>query len=337
MRFWRNFNRLAGALALVLALPGAGNATCQGTDLRESLNATERAELSASVKDVPFSSGNHWRATRGDKVIHLIGTIHISDDRLAPVVSRLKAVIETSELLLLEMSQTEEDALKSDMLSRPELLFLQDHTLPELLSEADWQDLSNAMQARGIPAILASRFQPWYLSVMLAMPPCLVEKFQGKKMRGLDHQLREIAQTVNVQTQGLEPHDTLFQLFGDDPIQEQIDVMLLGLESQDQSLDMLETVISAYFEQNHAVAWEMTRRVAMQNKNKPKATLERLFSEMEHDMLTARNHAWIPVITQALEKSTRITVAAGAGHWSGEEGVLALLENEFFTLERLPF
>ncbi len=337
MQIWRKITRLAITLATFATLTSTASASCEGTDLRAGLNPQERMAIDAKIAATPYASGNHWRAVRGGQVIHLIGTIHLNDARLDPITERLRGVIEASDLLLLEMGPEEEEALKSDMVGRPELLFLQEQTLPALLSEADWQDLAAAMKARGVPPMIASRFQPWYLSVMLGMPPCLAEQLMGDGALGLDNRLRDIALGAGVPVRGLEPHDTLFTLFGDEPIEDQIDVMLLGLETQDQSLDMMQTVIAAYYDESHAQAWEMSRHAVMQIKSKPAERLRELFAQMEEDLLIARNVAWIPVILDALEGHRQITIAAGAGHLAGEAGVLALLEAEGFTLERLPF
>lgn len=169
------------------------------------------------------------------------------------------------------------------------------------------------------------------------MPPCLTARMMAGGEMGLDNRLRDIALAAQIPLQGLEPHDTLFRLFGAAPLREQIDVMLLGLETEDQSLDMLETVIAAYYDEDHGEAWEMSRRTVMQIKGETPERLRALFAEMEQDLLIARNLAWIPVILKALDGRKQITLAAGAGHFAGEQGVLALLEAEGFTLERLPF
>ncbi|MGB7318018.1 MAG: TraB/GumN family protein [Planktotalea sp.] len=322
---------------LALTLTNAAQAACDGTDQRKSLTAGEREQLSDTVANIPFASGNHWRATRNSKVIHLIGTIHLSDARLGPITERLQGVVESSQALLLEMSPKEEEALKADMASRPELLFLQDQTLPELMEEADWQELSEAVHERGVPPMLASRFQPWYLSMMLAIPPCLTAELHAEGNKGLDHRLRDIALAAGVPMQGMEPHDTLFRLFNDEPLAKQIDLMLLSLETADQSLDQLATVKAAYYEQNHAEAWEMSRRAVMQIEGRSQDELRALFSEWEEDLLILRNQAWIPVILEALDGNRQITVAAGAGHLGGAKGILALLKAEGFSLERLPF
>lgn len=325
------------ALALLANTAGLAQARCAGVDLRAALSAAERAALDDRLADIPFAEGNHWRAERGDQVIHLIGTIHLDDPRLDPITERLKPVIAASQMLLLEVTPAEEAALKEDMATRPELLFMQGESLPELMPEEDWDRLSREMQARSIPPMVASRFQPWYLSVLLAMPPCLMADMAGGAPRGLDHRLRDVALEFDIPLRALEPHDTLFQLFADDPLPEQIEVMMLGLATADQSLDGLETVVSAFYDENHAEAWEMSRKMVLGIEDEPIERLEELFAKWEADLLVARNTAWIPVILSALEGRSQITVAAGAGHLSGKQGVLALLEAEGFSLQRLDF
>ncbi|MGH1578504.1 TraB/GumN family protein [Planktotalea sp.] len=323
---------------LFCAFSGAASASgaCEGTDLRTSMPAAQLEKAQKRAADAPFAEGNHWRAIRGGKVIHIIGTIHLSDPRLTPITERLAGVIETSDLLLLEAGPKEEAALKTELATRPELMFLDGATLPELLVEDDWARLADAMKQRGIPPVLGSRFQPWYLSVMLGMPPCLLTQMQNGGAEGLDHRLKNVALDADVEVRGLEPHDTLFQIFNDDPLEQQIELMLLGLETADQSLDALETVVAAYFDQQALLAWEISRSVALQIEGESPDRLGYLFDRMEANLLTKRNLAWMPVMLEALKTRTQISVAVGAGHLGGEQGVLSLLETMGFKLERLP-
>ena len=53
-------------------------------------------------------------------------------------------------------------------------------------------------------------------------------------------------------------------------------------------------------------------------------------------LMVQRNQDWIPVLTRAAADGP-VLAAFGALHLSGDQGVLALLQAEGFTLERLPF
>ena len=55
---------------------------------------------------------------------------------------------------------------------------------------AEWQALAQAMEARGVPAVVASRLRPWYVAMMLGLSPCMLEQVQAQGgTGGLDHLL----------------------------------------------------------------------------------------------------------------------------------------------------
>ena len=162
------------ALFWLLALSQPALAACNGTDLRTSLSEAEAAQLQAELADTPFAEGNHWRATRDGRVIHLIGTMHLADPRMDGPLDAVRDVVQGADLLLLEMTDEDDAALQARMAADPTLLLLADTTLPEILSEDAWEQMSEALAARGVPPFIASRFQPWYVSMLLAVPPCAI-------------------------------------------------------------------------------------------------------------------------------------------------------------------
>jgi len=335
-RFFRRTAALGLCLtAFALSVPAAA-AQCTGTDVRPSLSAEDRAVIDARLAQIPYPAGNLWRAQRGDQTIHLIGTIHIDDPRMAGKVDQLRGLLETADHALFEMTPEEDAALKAAMAAQPDLLFMEGGSLPEMIPEAAWQEIMAALRARGVPPIVASRFKPWYVSVLLAMPPCMSQSMQEVK-NGLDFRLMRAASEAGVTLSALEPWDTMFSVFGDEPVDVQIRNLLLGLETLEDSEDMLATLRAAYFDEAHAEGWEVSRWKVLQTDGMDPAESAALFDQMERDLLHVRNRAWIPVILDALEGRRQIAVAFGAGHLSGRLGVLALLEAEGFQLERLPF
>ena len=49
-------------------------AQCAGQNLFTTMDPDRLAAITAAADAVPFPRGNHWRATRGDEVITIIGT-----------------------------------------------------------------------------------------------------------------------------------------------------------------------------------------------------------------------------------------------------------------------
>ncbi|SHH98114.1 TraB/GumN family protein [Marivita hallyeonensis] len=325
------------ALLCLLCFAQPALAECDGTDLRTTLTDEERAQLAAELDGVPFPAGNHWRATRDGRDIHLIGTMHLSDPRLDAPVERLRGVVERADLLLLEMTQEDEEALQTRLASDPSflMLMLMDTTLPELLAEEQWQQMSEALSARGIPPFVASRFQPWYVSMLLAIPPCVdLETMSGS---GMDARLQAIARAAGIPRAALEDAATIFAAFTEQPQEMQIDMMLSALVEPGVSEDLFETLLASYFDEAPAEGWAVSTILAERYSPIDPDEAAAIFGVMEEQLLVDRNRAWIPVLVDASQTHETVVAAFGAAHLPGADGVLALLEAEGFTLERLPF
>ena len=320
---------------LFLAVPLIAAAQCGGGDLRLQMPQGEANDLARKVQNIPFATGNHWRAVKDARTIHVIGTIHVYDPRLEPVMDGLRPLIESADLILLEATPEEEKKLQAAITTNPALVFLTDGpTLPELMPEEDWQRLSAAAASRGIPPFMASKFQPWYLSLLMGIPGCAMQEAVAGA-RGLDHMIGDIATAANVPMRALEPFDMLFGLFNGDTLEEQIRMLTLSVMPDQVSEDALFTLKETYFEQSPAEAWEFSRYLAHTLLDLPTAEVDALFGELEDLLLIQRNAAWMPIIEGA--SGDLIVVAVGGAHLMGENGVLQLLENAGYALTRQTF
>lgn len=323
---------LAAALS-ALSLPAVAATTCAGRDLLTGLPDPDRAALAATIASDPYASGNWWRAEKPGSVIDIVGTFHIDDPRHDAFAARLEPVIAAADTVLLEATEVEMKALQTEIGRNPALMFITTGpTLPEQLDEAEWQTLAAEMSLRGIPAFMASKFRPWYLMVMLSMPPCAMETLQGKS-GGLDARIQAMAQADGVATAALEPFDTVFRVFAVMDSADQIALVRAALPMAAQSEDMFATMTAAYFRGEHRLIWEFSRMAALKAPGMTSEAAAREFGRMEQALLTGRNREWMKVILPAAA-GHQIVVAAGAAHLSGPEGVLALLAADGWQLTR---
>ena len=325
-------------LVLALALcPHAAAAACAGSNLLETLEGDQLAEINAAVEASPYPRGNHWRATRGDSVIDVFGTFHAYDPRFEDVMKRIAPFIETAAAVYAEATEEELGQLQSEMSRNPALFMIGpgEPTLPERLPEAEWQRLKDELSARGLPPFIASKFQSWYVMMMLGIPPCAMTDL-ASGAEGLDKMILERADAAGVPTEALEPYDTLFRVFGTLKDEDDLGLIRAAIAMTDRSEDMYHTLTESYFSQDHRAIWELSRVVG---RNIPGLTAEQAdadFAKMEEILLTSRNRAWIDVILPAAE-GRRIVVAVGAAHLSGRDGVLNLLAQKGYALEPAPF
>ena len=318
-----------------LPAPAAPEQTCAGRDLMQDLPADQRASVDAAVDAAPYPRGNHWLAVKGDARVHIVGTFHLFDPRMTARMRKLMPVLHAADAIYLEATGKEFDQLRDALAAQPELMFTKGATLPERLTAAEWTKLAAEMEARGIPAFLASKFQPWYISVLLGVPPCAMSQMSATTS-GMDHLIMEAADQMHVPTRALEPYDTAFRAFAGMSDAEQLELIRASLPLTDQTEDMFATMTESYFHEEHRQIWELSRQLALHAPGADPARIARDFAMMEDSLISARNRAWMDVIVPAAQGRT-IVVAVGAGHLSGETGLLELLAQAGFQLSRQDF
>ncbi|CUH78664.1 TraB/GumN family protein [Tropicibacter naphthalenivorans] len=320
----------------LLGLSTAAGATCTGQDLRATLTPEDEVFVEQSLGRTPFATGNHWKAVKDDEEIHLIGTMHLADPRLDGPYTRLRPLIQNAGVLLLEMTATEQAEMEQTLASRMDMLILQGSSLPDLMDEDDWQMLSAAIEARGLPPVMAAKLQPWYVSMLLAVPACLQAALTEKN--GLDARLEALADVSEVPTRALEPFDTALDAFGQVPLDMQVKVMLSALTGPQVGEDMFETLLAGYFEEAHAEIQIVLELLSPRLTPLDESESQQVYQMFTETLINQRNQAWIPVILDAAAQTDGPVVAAfGAGHLSGDQGVLQLLADQGFVLTQEPF
>ncbi len=333
--------RLILSLLLFLAAAPTLAGECAGRNLFDTMPAARRAMIAEAADAVPYARGLFWQAAKGEERITLIGTYHFGDDRHRRTLDRFRPEIASADVLLVEAGPEEEAAITDALKSDPELMVsLSGPTLPERLTDREWAVLSDAMRARGIPPLMASRFRPWYVSLWLAVSPCMTRQMaeQGDT-GGLDRLLVREAEAAQVPVRALEPWDTLFSLFdGLTPAQE-IDMLRTQLPIAEYAEDYSVTLIEAYFRGEARLIWEFGRFDAYDNSGLSRAEVDEQLALAQLQLLDRRNESWIAPMTlaarQAAAKGKGVVAAFGALHLSGDKGILRLLEELGYRITEL--
>jgi uncharacterized protein YbaP (TraB family) len=323
----------ATALFAMLSLPAA--ALCTGESYLDQLDPAEQQQLSTAVADMPFAQGLIWDAQKDDRNLRVIGTMHIYDPRLEAMFFAISASIVSADLILVEATPDDQASLQQLMSTDPSLLFLTDGPgLPDLVGPETWAQLAQAAAERGIPGFMVAKMQPWYASLLLSIPPCAMDDVVAERL-GLDHMIMDTAEDAGVPLQSLEDLTTLFDVFKEESLEDQIAFLRMGLLTADAQQPIFVAMLDQYFAKNIGVLWEMSRLTLSDLPGMDYETANALFEETQEAILDERNRNWMPVIAQATQAHDSVIVAAGAAHLIGENGILNLLQNEGWTLTRV--
>ena len=309
-------------------------AQCRGTDLRDRLTPAAQERLQREIAKVPFAYGNHWVATKGKQRIHVIGTQHTGDSRMRAIMRTLRPVIEQADAVLLEVTRMELAKIEDVLLdNRSLILITKGPTLPQMMSETAWADLSHRMKQQGYDPEQTARIQPWYLSLSLAQSGCGGRGFAAYS--GLDDRIEDLAIRNRIPIGSLELSMDGMRSLALQPIRDQAKLLELDLASDLNIDDQVVTQRNAYFSETLAEAllikeWTMYRDIDI-----PRSEVVRLLRQFDTLLLDRRNKAWMPVITRT--KGDNLVVAVGAAHLPGRNGVLNLLHKRGYTLTRASF
>lgn len=329
--------RLRLAFAFVAAVsPSAVFSQCTGTDLLAALPEGDLAALEAEADTFPYAVGNRYVATKGDTIIHFVGTLHVYDPRMEGPMERLRDVVAHSDAIYVEATEAEQQELQAEIAKNPAIVFsTEGPTLPERLSKADWDLLSSELAARGMPAVLASKLRPWYATAILGIPPCAVKEIGGKA-NGLDKLIMEEARAARVPVHPLEPYDAAIRVFTEMDETEQLDILRSSLPLLGEAENVYETLIEAYFSEQNRLFWEYTRQRSVEDTPEDPEKAAADFARMEGALLIRRNYSWIDPILEGAE-GREIIVAVGAAHLSGLNGLLSLVEEHGYRIDRESF
>ncbi len=325
------------ALLLALALlltpgplgPGAAYARCTGIDLRDHLTTEARTRLDAEMAKVPFSLGNHWIATKGNRRLHIIGTQHSGDARMLSMMGDIRPLIRQVDAVFLEVTEPQMLAADSNQEAFGQYFLLPPgQRLDRMMSASDWTQLSARLAMLGIAPGAAAQMQPWYLSDFLTGTDCRKRGFGTR--RGLDDRIERVARRNGIATLGLEQPEAGLAALAAMPIADQLQMLLLDLQSETRHEDLYVTLSESFFdgrlsEGRIVMSWMIYRDLPV-----PRRQVQRLLRSFDRSVLDRRNRAWVNLLETRPEQS--LLVAVGAAHLAGDAGLLNLLAARGYRL-----
>lgn len=322
------------AAVLTAAPARAEDATsdsCGGKDLMAELQKTDAARYAAIIAEgdkVANGKGTFWKIEKpGLQPSWLLGTMHVSDSRVTTMPKGAAEASAAADTIIVESDEILDDKKAAAALFvNPSLTMLKDgSTVSQHLSPEDNARLEAALSARGIPLAAVSHMQPWLISSSFQMTGCEVRrKTAGVKF--LDQKLAADAAAAGKQVKGLETLAEQAKAMSDLPIELHLKSLMQTLELGDKINDINETMTDLYLAGNIGAIMPMLKN------NAPDQTLtDADTSAFEQRIILDRNKVMAERSLPILEKGNAF-IAVGALHLVGDEGLVALLRKQGFTV-----
>lgn len=321
---------------LLICLSPMGWARCMDeADISPHLHE----QLQARAAQVPYHAGLLWEVRKDGVSSYLFGTMHLHDPRHAPAMERLEPLIQAADQVFVEITKEDELGLQALLVREPGLyLITEGPSLLDRLGPEAWAKLVSQLEGRDMPPFMAARFQPWFLGLSMMVPKCALDDLKAKRL-GIDKDIERTAREHGIPVHSLDTPRELIGLLAKDPIGEQVEDMRWSL-MLDLPQDLSTSgVTQFYFNEETQVSLEYTMHdVAQRTAHLPTADrtrLDRLLDEMLDELIIERNRQWAEILAPQLAQQPGF-VAVGALHLPGEAGLLRLMEQNGFSVRRLP-
>jgi uncharacterized protein YbaP (TraB family) len=331
---------LAAAALLVLAACGrlGGELAEPGAEARAPASAAcprpadpdaYRAEMAATeerlIAEAQASRGAGapalWTLKDDDTTLHILGTVHLLRPELQWRTPEIDAAIAAADTIVFEADTTSPEAGRVLMAFFTAEGMFQDGTqLSSLLTEAEQAQLTEALDQVGLPLAAVQAMRPWFAAINLSNMQILAEGFDPSA--GVEKTIEAMADAHGAEFAYLETVEQQLGEFARMDTCAQIDFLLQSAEAVKRGDSLLDLLVAEWADGDvHGLGVLM-------------GTPESFGSQAAYDaMLKNRNLRWVPQIAAMLDEPGTRLIAAGAGHFAGQDSVITLLRQEGYTVE----
>jgi uncharacterized protein len=283
--------------------------------------------LTASAQDAAPGKPLLWRIA-GAKPSYIFGTIHLSGPRETQLAPAVKSAIDGADAVYCEVPLDTDSQMKAALAMMGKGKSLRDALPKDLFDRAEAQ-LKHINPSLSLAPLQS--MEVWALNVLL---PLLEEQIKNPGGKPLDVQLYALAQSAKKEVGGIETLDEQFQVLASFNEADQLALLRGTLDEMEkarrENRSLLGELRDAYLSGDVA-------KIDTKMKESIDAVEPALAKRFLDALLTKRNHHMAERIAAKIkaEGGKSFFFAIGAGHLSGEEGVVRLLEKAAMRVERV--
>lgn len=284
----------------------------------------KRLLLSAALAAITLNlhaQSSVWKVTQGDSTLYLGGTCHVLRPSDFPLPPEFDAAYAAAGKVYFETDFDRARSPEMQQVLAQHGMFTDGRTLKDVLSPEAWATVEAHAAKRGLPVAQLQGMRPWLFALALSI---MELQRMGVTQEGVDAHYFAKARADGRPVGQLETFEQqvafITGMAGDDPsafIQQ-------GLSDLDQVSVKMPQLFTAWRSGNLP---ELDRLMNEEIRMK--------FPELHRTLLVERNNAWMKKLDELLATPDVEFVLVGAGHMSGDEGLVAQLRARGATIEQI--
>ncbi|HYT16586.1 MAG TPA: TraB/GumN family protein [Burkholderiales bacterium] len=275
---------------------------------------------SAAEPAKKFSHGLLWRVSKpGVPPSYVFGTIHVADPRILELPEPVNRALARSRRYYMESFQGEREAARLFEAAQ----FEDGRRLEPLIGAEAYGKVAAMLRERRVPEETIARIKPWAALANVTVTP------EDYERTTLDQKLVGLARARKLRVLGLEGIEEQISVFDRIPVETQIGLLKHALDHRDELAAMIEPTVQAWIKRDLAGIHAASERVAMRYPEVAEhyRVLHRLV--VENRSIVMAHRLFMPL------REGRAFIAVGADHLYGEQGMLALIEQQGYRVARM--
>ncbi len=267
-----------------------------------------------------FTQGMLWRVSRsGVAPSHVYGTIHLADPRVLELPAPVLQALGRSRTYAMEVPNWEGHDWR--MYEAAQLPAGQ--SLEKMIGSEALGKLRTELGRRGIPEQLVPSLKPWAALANIAVTP------EGYERATLDQKLFELARSRRLRIEALEGTEEHIAVFDGIPLETQVAMLRHTLEQRDYLASMIEPTLQAWLKRDLAGIRAVNGRIVARFPAMAPhyALFMRHLVDNRSVVMAHRLHVKL--------RAGGVFVAVGATHLVGESGLLHLIEEQGYRVQRI--
>lgn len=267
-----------------------------------------------------------WKVSDADNSVYLLGSFHALKAEDYPLSDKVMAAYADAERLAFEVAPDE--LLSPDLPEKMQQAaqLPPGQNLQNLLSEETWQHLQ--VWSRNNPAFpiaRLNRMEPWFVAILVVNTQVKSQGFASGL--GVDQHFMQAAKPAAKPSIGLEKASQQIALFDGMPVKAQQQLLQEALDANAsenaRDLEKLRRL------------WKTGDVAGLQRETVVR--MRREYPDLYQSVNVDRNRTWLPQVRAMLddEASDDTMVVVGALHLLGNDGLVALLREKGYRVERL--